>query len=100
RSAVSIMSNIAEGYESDSTTQFVRYLTYAKGSAGEVRAQLYVALDAGYLPRDAFGTLSGLADKCGRQVYRLLVYLRSLPPRQIGEDIPEYGDDDVRLPRS
>jgi four helix bundle protein len=49
RSAVSIMSNIAEGYESGSPAQLVRYLAYAKGSAGELRAQLFVALDVGYL---------------------------------------------------
>jgi four helix bundle protein len=93
RSAVSIMSNIAEGYECDVSAQFVRYLSYAKGSAGEVRAQLYVALDAGYLSPDAFGQLSDLADKCGRQIYRLAAYLRSLPPRQVSEDTLDYGDN-------
>ena len=50
-SAVSIMSNIAEGFENMSTKQFVRYLYIAKGSSGELRSQLYVALDAGYLDK-------------------------------------------------
>ncbi|MFH1392924.1 MAG: four helix bundle protein [Patescibacteria group bacterium] len=49
RAAVSIMSNIAEGFERGTRQELVNYLYIAKGSAGEVRAQLYTALDAGYL---------------------------------------------------
>jgi four helix bundle protein len=45
RAAVSIMSNIAEGYERSGTGEFVHFLSMAKGSTGEVRSQLYVALD-------------------------------------------------------
>ena len=45
RAAVSIMSNIAEGFESRTNAQFIEFLGRAKGSAGEVRAQCYVALD-------------------------------------------------------
>lgn len=93
RSSVSVMSNIAEGFECDVRTQFVRYLTYAKGSAGEVRAQLYVALDAGYLSPDVFQELSDLADKCGRQIYRLIVYLRSQPSRTVSEPLDAYGEE-------
>lgn len=47
RAAVSIISNIAEGYESQNNRTFVRYLFIAKGSAAEVRAQAYIALDQG-----------------------------------------------------
>ena len=46
RASVSIMSNIAEGFERGTKQEFLNYLFIAKGSAGEVRAQLYVALDA------------------------------------------------------
>ena len=49
RAAVSIMSNIAEGFERSGTGEFTQFLATAKGSAGEVRSQLYVALDQGYL---------------------------------------------------
>ncbi len=49
RAAVSIMSNIAEGFERSGTGEFVQFLAIAKGSSGEVRSQLYVALDQQYL---------------------------------------------------
>jgi len=49
RAAISIMSNIAEGYERARPREFLRFLSIAKGSAGEVRCQLYAAEDLGYL---------------------------------------------------
>lgn len=48
RSAVSVMSNIAEGYESHTKNVFIRHLSIAKGSCGELRSQLYSALDQGF----------------------------------------------------
>ncbi len=48
RASVSVLSNIAEGFERGTKNEFLNYLYIAKGSAGEVRAQLYVALDTGY----------------------------------------------------
>jgi four helix bundle protein len=49
RAAVSIMSNIAEGFEIGNPREFQQFLSIAKASCAEVRSQLYVALDAGYL---------------------------------------------------
>ena len=49
RASVSVMSNIAEGFESRTDTQFINFLGHAKGSAGEVRSQLYVALELKYI---------------------------------------------------
>jgi four helix bundle protein len=57
RAAVSVLSNIAEGFESGTRPQFLRYLGFAKASAGEVRAQLYVALDVGHLSEQEFDEL-------------------------------------------
>ena len=66
RASVSIMSNIAEGFERGTKQEFLNYLYIAKGSAGEVRAQLYVALDAGYLNLEMFKYLNLLALECSR----------------------------------
>jgi four helix bundle protein len=75
RAAVSIVSNIAEGFERGGNREFRQFLAQAKGSAGEVRAQLYVALDAGLIERAQFDTLQALAGEASRLVARLMRYL-------------------------
>ena len=75
RAAVSIMSNIAEGFERDGTTEFRQFLSYAKGSAGEVRSQLYVAFDAGFINNAEFDTLSELAVDVIRLISGFMRYL-------------------------
>ena len=67
------------------------YLGRAKASAGEVRAQLYVALDVGYLEQDEFAELYDLADKNSRQLARFIAYLQARPSsRSIREDSVQY----------
>jgi four helix bundle protein len=66
RAAVSIMSNIAEGYERANPGDFHRFLSIAKASCAEVRSQLYVALDIGYINADVFKQLITHADEVGR----------------------------------
>ena len=68
RASVSVMSNIAEGFERGTQNEFLHYLFIAKGSAGEVRAQLYVASDVGYLNIEIFKHLNGLAVECSRLI--------------------------------
>jgi four helix bundle protein len=61
RAAVSIMSNIAEGFERYRPTEFRQFLSLAKASCAEVRSQLYVALDVKHLTQDDFDRLQALA---------------------------------------
>ena len=80
RASVSVMSNIAEGFESQTQAQFIRYLGIAKASAGEVRSQLYIALDQSYIAKGQFAQAFDLADKALRQLVRFIAYLKSHPP--------------------
>jgi four helix bundle protein len=66
RAAVSVMSNIAEGFERNRPTEFHQYLSIAKGSCAEVRSQLYVALDAGYVSQEVFSESFCLCEEVGR----------------------------------
>ena len=56
--------------------EFVQFLAMAKGSAGEVRSQLYVALDQGYIDQEQFDRLSALAIQTARMIGGLMLYLR------------------------
>jgi four helix bundle protein len=73
RAAVSVMSNIAEGFERGGRNEFHQFLSTAKASCAEVRAQLYIALDVGYIDQTTFDTLIGLAEEVGRIVGGLRV---------------------------
>ena len=77
RASVSVMSNIAEGYDRSGTGEFVQFLATAKGSAAEVRCQLYVAADQGYIQEGDFIQLNALAAETGKMVGGLMKYLRS-----------------------
>lgn len=78
RAAVSVMSNIAEGFDRYSRAEFRHYLSLARGSAAEVRSQLHLALDLGYLPAETHAVLA--ADSL--ELSRLLAALRaSIRPR-------------------
>ena len=66
RSSVSVMSNIAEGFDRTGPREFRQFLSVAKGSAAELRSQSYVALDAGHLSEAQFRTLRDDAAEVGR----------------------------------
>ena len=78
RAAVSIMSNIAEGFESQGNREFVQFLFYAKRSSGEVRSQLYVAHDLGYINEFEFEEASKLAIKVSKMLSNFIAYLSSV----------------------
>ena len=79
RAAVSVMSNIAEGFESQTQAQIIRYLGVAKASSGEVRSLLYAALDTNYLTKEQFDIAFDLVDKASRQLARFISYLETHP---------------------
>ncbi|HET6670855.1 MAG TPA: four helix bundle protein [Pyrinomonadaceae bacterium] len=76
KASVSILSNIAEGFERGGDQEFLQFLAVAKGSCGEVRAQLYVAYDQGYLARDKFELLSKSAQEVSGLISAFMRYLR------------------------
>ncbi|MCM3870442.1 MAG: four helix bundle protein [Pyrinomonadaceae bacterium] len=65
RAAVSTMSNMAEGFERGSLAEFNRFLSISKGSCAELRTQLYIALDVGYLEKPSFESLMTQAIEVG-----------------------------------
>lgn len=73
--ANSTMSNIAEGFERGSRKEFIQFLSIAKGSNGEVRSQLYIALDQEYLSSDEFERLKAMAIALSRRIARFITYL-------------------------
>lgn len=81
RASVSIMSNLAEGFERAKSKEFHQYVCIAKGSSAEVRSTLYVALDAGYLSPARFDELTEQTIEVGR----ILGGLRASIERRIGK---------------
>jgi four helix bundle protein len=77
RAAISILSNIAEGFERGGDNEFLQFLSIAKGSCGEARAQLYVALDQNYITRSEFELLSSSANEVSQLIAGLMKYLRN-----------------------
>ena len=76
RAAVSIMSNIAEGYERGGAGEFHQFVSIAKASCAEVRSQLYVALDASYLGLEVFTRLFVQAEEPGRIIGGLRISIQ------------------------
>ena len=92
RAAVSVMANIAEGYERGTNRDFIRFLFMARGSAGEVRSLLYVAGDCGYIAPEQFAECKDLAVACSKLIWGLIKALREKEDWQTGvkEEAGEY----------
>jgi len=76
RAPVSIMSNIAEGFERGGTGEFLQFLGMAKGSTGEVRTQLYIGFDQGYISKEVFDKLYSNTIEIAGMLGSLMNYLR------------------------
>ena len=74
RASISVLSNIAEGFERGGDKEFVQFLSVAKGSCGEARAQLYIALDQHYISAAEFDSISNKLSETGRLISGLMKY--------------------------
>ena len=77
RAAVSVMSNIAEGFDRATKFELINYFYIAKGSCGEVRSQLYIAQDVGYIDISKFRQGIGLCDECSRLIQSFIYKVKS-----------------------
>ena len=94
RAAVSVMSNVAEGFERGSTAEFIQFLYIAKGSCGEVRAQLQIANDQRYIATADFESLRDIARRISGMISNFIAHLQrsdyrgektNRPNRQLAE---------------
>lgn len=77
RAAVSVGSNIAEGFARSGNKEFAKFLWIARGSAAEVQSQAYIATDIGYLSSGQFSSIYDKAQSCSRMIYSLIKSIRS-----------------------
>lgn len=75
RASVSISSNIAEGFERNTDKEFIHFLFIAKGSAGEVRSQLYLALDLNYITQEVFVEMLSEINEISKLLSGFIKYL-------------------------
>jgi len=86
RASISVMSNIAEGFERRTDMDFARFVSMAKGSAAEIKSQLYIALDQGYVDQNRFNELYEKCDKVSRYLGSFIRYLSQNDARRVTRD--------------
>ncbi|MGM0390816.1 MAG: four helix bundle protein [Bacteroidota bacterium] len=77
RASISITCNIAEGFERETTKEFIRFLYIAKASSGEFRSQLYLATDLKYISKDEYERLNLKVNEISKLISGLIKYLKS-----------------------
>ncbi|HBE44795.1 MAG TPA: four helix bundle protein [Deltaproteobacteria bacterium] len=78
RCAVSIVSNVAEGYQRQHTGEYVQFLSMAYGSCAELETQLFLSKDLHYLPLKTFKELSELTTEISKMLYTMIKRLKSV----------------------
>ena len=82
RSAISIPSNIAEGFERETGAEFVRFLFIAKGSCAELKTQIIIAKEIGYISEEKTSELLDICDHISIMIFKLIDYLRESRPKK------------------
>jgi four helix bundle protein len=75
RAAISVLSNVAEGYERDGNAEFIQFLSVSKGSVGELRAQLTYSFDLGLIPKSTYEEIDAMGSSAARLLGGLSRYL-------------------------
>jgi four helix bundle protein len=95
RAAVSVMSNIAEGFNAGTDRELIKFLSYARRSDSEVQSQAYIALDLKYISPERFQILYDKANLTERQINALISYLAKSSPRTVKENTADYSLSDL-----
>ena len=95
RASISIMSNVAEGFDRKTTKEFIHFLIIARASASEVQNDLYISLDLNYIDKESFKTTYDHAQKIAKLINGMINYLKSqtesyTKPSKINEQIQQY----------
>jgi len=95
RAGVSVMSNIAEGFDRRTTKEFISFLVIARASASEVQNDLYISLDLNYINKEEFQATYNHAQKIAKLINGLITYLKSqtesyTKTTKINEQIQQY----------
>lgn len=94
RASISVLSNIAEGFERNGSKEFSQFLSIAKASAAEVRAQWYVAKDLDYISNEEFTEVANGLMEASKMISGLMSYLKTteIKGSKFMEEEASYGD--------
>jgi len=90
-SSGSNMDNIAKGFERGTRGEFIQFLGYSKGSCGELRSQLYRALDRSYIVQKQFDDLLKLVSRISAMIHSLIIYLQKTKINGLRKNNPEIN---------